>query len=226
MIDELRAEKSGLGSLAGSEQLISDYGRGSESNFAYCRYGIGEEGQLVTDTLDSLRRETEACDSLQGFKIMHSVEGGTGSGLFANIVEQIMIEYGKIARNSITLFPSTNPKGDRTLGAYNAVLSIYSFLEWSDNVIVLDNKNLYKKCLRLYDSSDKSKLTAPSYKNLNQLVSSAVANYTSTFRFSTDGESLNTLDRINMSLIPYPRIKFVGIGHTQLSFENKLEPGS
>ena len=152
MIDELRSEKSEIGSLVSSEQLISDYGRGSESNFAYCRYGIKEEGQLVIDTLDGLRRETEACDSLQGFQIMHSVEGGTGSGLFANIVEQIYIEYGKKARNSIALFPSTNPKGDRTTGAYNAVLSIYSFLEWSDSVIVLDNKNLYKKCLRLYDS--------------------------------------------------------------------------
>ena len=106
--------------------------------------------------MDGIRREAEACDSLQGFQIMHSVEGGTGSGLFSRIVEQISVAFGKKAKCSTTLFPSTTPKGDRTTGAYNAVLSIHSVLEHTDSTIVLDNKSLFKRCLRLYDSKDAS----------------------------------------------------------------------
>jgi len=30
---------------------------------------------------ESVRREVEACESLQGFMLMHSIGGGTGSGL-------------------------------------------------------------------------------------------------------------------------------------------------
>ena len=64
MIDQLRSEQLALDSIVSSEQLISDFGRGSDSNFAYCRYGNKGENDLVGQTIDGIRREAEACDSL------------------------------------------------------------------------------------------------------------------------------------------------------------------
>src|SRR3546814_4547405 len=49
------------------------------SNWAKGHYTEGAE--LVDAVLEVLRREAEACDSLQGFQLTHSLGGGTGSGM-------------------------------------------------------------------------------------------------------------------------------------------------
>ena len=116
---------------------------------------------------------------------MHSVEGGTGSGYGARIMERISVEFGKKLKTSVSLFPSITPKGDRPTGIYNSVLSIHSLLEHADSCIILDNANLYKRYVKLYDQSKSDKINAPNFTNLNQLVASSLANVTSTFRFST-----------------------------------------
>ena len=36
---------------------------------------------MVDRILDAFRKEAEACDCLQGFNVIHSLGGGTGSGL-------------------------------------------------------------------------------------------------------------------------------------------------
>ena len=36
---------------------------------------------MIDRVLDAVRIEAEACDCLQGFNIIHSLGGGTGSGL-------------------------------------------------------------------------------------------------------------------------------------------------
>ena len=40
-----------------------------------------EGAELVDGILEILRRQTEACDALQGFQLLHSLGGGTGAGL-------------------------------------------------------------------------------------------------------------------------------------------------
>ena len=42
-----------------------------------------------------MRREIEKCDSFEGFLILHSVGGGTGSGLTSLLCERMSVEYGK-----------------------------------------------------------------------------------------------------------------------------------
>ena len=153
---------------------------------------------------------------------MHSVEGGTGSGYGARIMERISVEFGKKLKTSVSVFPSITPKGDRPTGTYNSVLSIHNLIEHTDSCIILDNASLYKRYIKLYDQSSRDKLNAPNFTSLNQLVASSLANVTSTFRFSTYGESLNTLQRFHTNMVPYPQIHFLGIGHTQLSFKNKV----
>jgi tubulin beta len=36
---------------------------------------------MVDRILDEVNKEAEACDCLQGFNVIHSLGGGTGSGL-------------------------------------------------------------------------------------------------------------------------------------------------
>ena len=37
--------------------------------------------ELIDPILEIVRRQAEACDALQGFQLIHSLGGGTGSGL-------------------------------------------------------------------------------------------------------------------------------------------------
>lgn len=46
------------------------------------RKGFYTEGaELVESILEIVRRQTESCDALQGFQLLHSLGGGTGAGL-------------------------------------------------------------------------------------------------------------------------------------------------
>lgn len=40
-----------------------------------------EGAELVESILDVLRQQVEQCESFQGFQIIHSLGGGTGSGV-------------------------------------------------------------------------------------------------------------------------------------------------
>lgn len=40
---------------------------------------IGAE--LIDPILETVRRQSESCDALQGFQLLHSLGGGTGAGL-------------------------------------------------------------------------------------------------------------------------------------------------
>lgn len=40
-----------------------------------------EGAELIDSILEILRKQTEACDALQGFQLIHSLGGGTGAGL-------------------------------------------------------------------------------------------------------------------------------------------------
>ena len=40
-----------------------------------------EGAELVDSILEIVRRQTESCDALQGFQMLHSLGGGTGAGL-------------------------------------------------------------------------------------------------------------------------------------------------
>ena len=52
---------------------------GAGNNWAKGHYTEGAE--LIDSVLDVVRKEAEGCDCLQGFQLVHSLGGGTGSGM-------------------------------------------------------------------------------------------------------------------------------------------------
>lgn len=77
---------------------------GSGNNWAV---GHKHYGPLYHETLlESIRHEAEHCDSLASFFIMHSVGGGTGSGLGTYLTQQLADEYPEAIRFSNVVIPS------------------------------------------------------------------------------------------------------------------------
>uniref|UniRef100_A0A182YP09 Tubulin beta chain n=1 Tax=Anopheles stephensi TaxID=30069 RepID=A0A182YP09_ANOST len=142
-------------------------------NFVYAQSGAGnnwakghytEGAELVDSVLDVIRKETEACDCLQGFQLAHSLGGGTGSGMGTLLISKIREEYPDRIMNTFSVVPS--PKvSDTVVEPYNATLSIHQLVENTDDTFCIDNEALYDICFRTL------KLTSPTYGDLNHLVS-------------------------------------------------------
>lgn len=179
---------------------------GGSNNYAkgYCTEGRALSGSV----LESIRREVEATDCLQGVAALHALGGGTGSGLTALLLEQLREEYTDRIIATFSVYPS--PKLSETVvEPYNAVLASNHLVETADEVMVLDNEALYDICFRTLH------LAHPSYGDLNQLVANVMAGVTGSLRFP--GQLNSDLRKLAVNMIPFPRLHFFLLGLSPLT---------
>lgn len=90
------------------------YGQsGAGNNWAKGHYTEGAE--LVEAVLDVVRKESESCDSLQGFQLAHSLGGGTGSGMGTLLLSKIREEYPDRIMNTFSVFPSPKVRANQRM---------------------------------------------------------------------------------------------------------------
>ena len=158
--------------------------------------------------LDVVRREAESCDSLQGFQLVHSLGGGTGSGMGSLVLSKIKEEFPDRMLCTFSVVPS--PKvSDTVVEPYNATLALNQLIENSDETFCIDNEALYDICLRTL------KLRSPSYGDLNHLVSFVMSGVTTCLRFP--GQLNADLRKLAVNMIPFPRLHFFMVGFAPLT---------
>lgn len=179
---------------------------GAGNNWAKGHYTEGAE--LIDSVLDVVRKEAEGCDCLQGFQIVHSLGGGTGSGMGTLLISKVREEYPDRIMESFSIVPS--PKvSDTVVEPYNCTLSVHQLVENSDECMIIDNEALYDICFRTL------KLTTPTYGDLNHLVSAAMSGVTCCLRFP--GQLNSDLRKLAVNLVPFPRLHFFMIGFAPLT---------
>ncbi|OHW99319.1 tubulin family protein [Colletotrichum incanum] len=150
----------------------------------------------------------EACDSLQGFQITHSLGGGTGSGMGTLLVAKVCEEFPDRMMATFSVLPS--PKvSEVVVEPYNATLSVHQLVEHADETFCIDNEALYDICRRTL------KQAHPSYGDLNHLVSRVVSGLTTGFRFP--GQLNADLRKLAVNLLPFPRLHFFTLGFAPLT---------
>ncbi|OAF67118.1 hypothetical protein A3Q56_05144 [Intoshia linei] len=178
---------------------------GAGNNWAKGHYTEGAE--LSDSVLDVIRKEAESSEMLQGFQLMHSLGGGTGSGLGTLLISNIFEEYPDKMMTSFSVMPS--PKVSETVvEPYNATLSINQIIENTHFTFCIDNEALYKIC------TETLKLKSPSYSDLNNLVSSTISGVTACFRFP--GQLNADLRKLAVNMVPFPRLHFFVSGFSPL----------
>ncbi|CAG9853927.1 unnamed protein product [Phyllotreta striolata] len=171
--------------------------QGAGNNFAKGRYTEGME--LMDTVLDFTRKKAEACDFLQGFQVVHSIGGGTGSGMGSLLLDEIKHEYSDRIVSTFTIMPS--PKvSDTVVEPYNATLAIANLLSNSNETYAIDNEALHDICFRTL------KIASPSYGDLNHLIAFTIAGVTTCMRFP--GQSNTDLGKLEVNLVPYPNLHF------------------
>jgi len=184
---------------------------GAGNNWAKGHYTEGAE--LIEEALDVVRKEVENCDCPQGFQICHSLGGGTGSGMGTLVLLKLRDAYPDRILATFSVYPS--PKvSDTVVEPYNAVLSSHQLLENADETFIIDNEALYNI------SHNVLKQNAPTYADLNYLISCVMAGVTASLRFP--GKLNGDLRKLGVNLVPFPRLHFFLIAQAPLqSKDNK-----
>ncbi|KAJ1076751.1 hypothetical protein K5549_010069 [Capra hircus] len=191
-MDSIRSSR--VGALFQPDSFVHG-NSGAGNNWAKGFYTEGAE--LVDSVLDVMRAEAEGCDCLQGFQLVHSLGGGTGSGMGTLLLGKIREEYPDRILNSFSVMPS--PKvSDTVVEPYNAVLALHQLVLNSDACFCIDNEALYDICFRTL------RLSTPTYGDLNHLVSLTMSGITTSLRFP--GQLNADLRKLAVNMVPFPRL--------------------
>ena len=85
---------------------------------------------------------------------MHSLGGGTGSGLGTYLLQSIGNEYKDNFKFSTWVFPSPE-NDDVAVSPYNGILALNSLIEYSDCVLPIENQSLFDIVKRIDDIDKK-----------------------------------------------------------------------
>lgn len=97
--------------------------------------------------------------------LMHSIAGGTGSGLGSFVLERLNDRFPKKLIQTYSVFPN-HQEADVVVQPYNSLLTLKRLTNHADAVIVLDNGALARI------SADRLHNQTPSFDQTNQLVCS------------------------------------------------------
>eukprot|EP01105_Mastigella_eilhardi_P027076 TRINITY_DN816_c0_g1_i6.p1 TRINITY_DN816_c0_g1~~TRINITY_DN816_c0_g1_i6.p1 ORF type:complete len:450 (+),score=118.80 TRINITY_DN816_c0_g1_i6:28-1350(+) len=209
--------KGHIGELFDGRQLISDVS-GAGNNWArgFCHYGPKYHDTIM----EKVRHAVEQCDSLQCFMLIHSLGGGTGSGVGTYVLQHLQDEFPNVYRFVTPVFPSEDD--DVVTSPYNSILSLAQLIDHADCVLPLCNDALSEicakvsteedKCRRSFSASAAQKSAGPQevgkpWERMNMLAAQLLLDLTCSMRF--EGPLNVDLNEVTMNMVPYPRMHFL-----------------
>lgn len=152
-------------------------------------------------------READNAESLEGFNLMHSIAGGTGSGLGSYLLEMLSDRFPKKLIQTYSVFPShTEAVSDVVVQPYNSLLSLKRLTENADMVTVLDNAALNRL------AQDQLHIKNASFAQINRMVSTIMA--TSSIQMRFPSYTYNSMIGLMSSLVPIRKCHYITCAYT------------
>ena len=189
--------------------------------------------------MDVIKCEIEKCEQIDCFLVFNSFCGGTGSGMTSLVLNKMSVDFGRVKKISVSLYPPSQIASS-PVEIYNFALSTHGSLEHSDLNFCYDNEAIlnYLRTQRnledavFYDINQviiQSVLAifSPIYTDSSERTDSASqANSTSNMqRDPTSKFSTMSSSRMCCNLAPYPRAHFL-IPSLAGSLDSRLQPSS
>jgi len=135
---------------------------------------------------------------------MHSLGGGTGSGLGSLLLERLNEEYAdKLSFNFSILPGSTNGgNSDVVVEPYNSVLALNALIEHSHATFSVENSALNRICQK------QLKMKHTSFGDINHIIAQVMSNTTASLRFPGFQNNCD-IRKLSTNLIPFPRLHFL-----------------
>lgn len=182
---------------------------GAGNNWAKGYFSEGCE--LIEDVLDNVRKTVEGCEAMQAFQIMHSIGGGTGSGLGSLVLEKLREEYSDKLAVTYSIFPGSTNGGssDVVTEPYNSVFTLNALIEHSQSIFTIENSALNRICVQ------NLKIDNPKFEDINHLVAQGMSNCTATLRFPGYQNNCD-YRKLTTNMVPFPRMHFLMQGQAPL----------
>ncbi|CAE8589992.1 unnamed protein product [Polarella glacialis] len=204
------AQDGGVGDLYRPENII---GNDESSGNCYAKAFHTEGPDLADRALETVRKEVEKCNCLQGVQFTHSTSGGTGSGLTGLVLKTLrdyLDKSSKCIMQTFTLAPAPGVS-DVVLEPYNAALCMQDLLEYCDQVFLFDNQAMSEICTKALEK-DMPKMT-----DLNSVVAQCMSGITACLRFT--GPLNSDLRKLQTNLVPFKNAHFLINGLAPLTAE-------
>ncbi|KAG5679118.1 hypothetical protein PVAND_008710 [Polypedilum vanderplanki] len=193
-----------LGKLFNPEYMVMG-STGAGNNWAKGFYTEG--AAQMENVLEIIKKQVECCDCLQGFQMLHSIGGGTGSGMGSLLLRHLRDDYQDRIVQTFSVIPS--PKVSETVvEPYNAVLALAEFATCTDETVCFDNEALFDICI------NSLKIKSPTIYDLNHMVTMTIAGVTTCFRFP--GQLNSDLRKLMTNMCPFPRLHYFISGFAPL----------
>ncbi len=164
--------------------------------------------ELLDSIMESIHKEVEECDCLQGFQMFHSLGGGTGSGLGSLLLENLLEHYPSNIQSAYSVVYS-RLVSDEVIEPYNAVLALSRLIENSEECFLIDNESLYNIVTKSLE------VKTPSYKVFNHNIVPAISSSTYSLRFPSQLNS--DLRKRALNLVPFPEQHFLTLSFAPLT---------
>ncbi len=231
--------KGPLRSLFDSTHFISDVS-GAGNNWAVGHMEYGDKH--IESISDMLRLLVEKCDCIQTFLVMHSLGGGTGSGLGTRVLGMLEEDFPHVFRFAVTVMPSE--VDDVVTAPYNSCFALKELIEHADCVIPLDNDALARVVDKAHGKTSNAHQsdvpTAPGgggfnvadptrnkglpFDEMNAICAQMLSNLTCSMRFPG---SLNMdMNEVTTNMIPYPRLHLLTSAISPLSVSKMSTTGA
>ncbi|KOC70391.1 Tubulin epsilon chain [Habropoda laboriosa] len=187
--------------------VVTNY-PGSGNNWAVGHYTHGIEYHERLE--DTIRYSVEKCSRLHGFLIMHSLGGGTGSGLGTAVLKSLTDNYPAIDRLVSCVYPIVAQ--DVITAPYNALLATKELIEYATCVFPIENESLLDICnTQLKQKNNRDQINyniwCKPFQDMNSIVVNVLLHLTSGSRFPG---SLNMdMNEIATNLVAYPKLHYI-----------------
>ena len=133
---------------------------------------------------------------------MHSLGGGTGSGLGSLIVEAIKEQRPEVPILSCAILPSPQVSSVVT-EPYNTVFALNTLRRLADSCLIFDNEALFELANRKWNIEN------PTVDDLNLLITEVLTGLTASMRFSGFLTVEISLRELLTNLVPQPSLHFL-----------------
>ncbi|XP_032674365.1 tubulin epsilon chain-like isoform X2 [Odontomachus brunneus] len=156
---------------------------------------------------ESIRHTVEKCDRLHGFLLMHSLGGGTGSGLGTATLKLLENNYPRVERLVSCVYPISMQ--DVVTAPYNTLLATRELVEHATCVFPIENKALLDICNAQTNKRDNTSqinynASCKPFQDMNSIIVNMLLHLT---RFPG---SLNMdMNEVATNLVPYPKLHYI-----------------
>ncbi|GLI58867.1 hypothetical protein VaNZ11_000635 [Volvox africanus] len=105
-----------------------------------------QEFRILDQLYDGIRREAEEADGCPNFLLIHSLAGGSGSGMGSRVLEHLRAQFplSHIAAASV----APRAAGDTPMQSLNSVMALSFLQAYADMVLLFSNQDLMDACQR------------------------------------------------------------------------------